>query len=110
MRVSEIDALRLRAGEAEASQARGEIGRRFVRERFAEGEAERGRAAFLDRVPRVFDARGWVLLFDDESAAGTQPRTAAQQERVPFVDWDFVEDVDDRDRVEGTGDDVVESD
>src|SRR5438270_13561113 len=110
MWISEVDPLRLRAGEAEPSQARNEIRWRFVGERFAERESEGRCAAFLDRVPRVLESRGWVLFFDDQEAAVCETRMAAGQQRVPFVERDFVEDVGDGDHVEGAGDDGVEAD
>ena len=59
--------------------------------------------AFLNR------AVGSCSLMISMPPARRRERQRSEQ-RVPLIERDFVEDVDDRDRVEGAGDDVVEAD
>jgi hypothetical protein len=110
MRVSEVDPFRSHIGEAEAFEALLENRRRLVAERLAERESERGGGAFLNRVPAVLESRGRVLFFDDEDSVRGQAIAAAREQRVPLIERDLVEDVNDRDRIERSADCIIESD
>src|SRR5213075_923427 len=83
-------------------QSRYEFFRRLIRKRFAERESDRRREAFLNAIPGVLESGRRVLFFDDERL-----RVEPIEKRIPFALRNLVENVDDRDDIEVTADDVV---
>src|SRR5437899_323901 len=110
MRIAAVDALRFDYNEPMRSQAFYELRRRLVAETFAEGEVEGGGEPLLQAIDRMLDARGRIVLFNDENSAGPQALSHAVEQQVPIRDSHFVENVDDRHCIEIAADAVVVTD
>src|SRR5438128_6752496 len=110
MRIAAVDALRFDYSEAMRLQALYELRRRLVTETFAEGEVEGGGEALLQAIDRMLDARGGIVLFNDENSAGPEALSYPVEQCVPIRDSHLVEDVDDCHGVEGSANAVVIAD
>ena len=110
VRIAEIDPLLLEHLKPVRAQPRGKRGRRLVAERLAEGEVGGGGEGFLQAIDPLLRARGRIVLFDDQDAAGFESLANAIEKRVPFADRDFVEHIDDRHRIERAANGIVVAD
>src|SRR6059036_3182787 len=110
MGIAGIDAGGFQRREAVRLQAGGELRRRFVAERFAEGEVEGRSRFFLKAVNGMLYARRRIVLLHDQNASRFEPLPDALEKRVPFIDRQFVQDVDERHNVEQTTNAIVITD